>query len=302
LAVAADQRFPSPLRYPGGKGKIANYVKLIILDNDLVGCDYVEPYAGGASVALTLLFEEYADHIHINDLNRSVFTFWQVALTNPDELCRRIERARLTTREWERQRRIQDDPDADPVDLAFSTFFLNRTSRSGIIGGGVIGGRDQTGPWKMDARFTREPLIRRIQRIARFATRITVTRRDAAEYLRNVLPEIEGAFVYLDPPYYVKGAKGARLYENFYSPDDHAEIAQIVRRLKAPWIVSYDAAAQVAELYQGCATISYDLHYSASKNLQGAEFMFFSRGLRVPSVVSPAGIPTSLVDDTRLAS
>jgi len=299
VAVGGEQRYPSPLRYPGGKGKIANYIKLVILDNNLVGCNYVEPYAGGASLALSLLFEEYADHIHINDLNRSVFAFWDVALRNPDALCRRIATVRVDTTEWKKQRRIQGDPDADQVDLAFSTFFLNRTSRSGIIGGGIIGGLDQSGPWKIDARFNREQLIRRIQRIGRFASRISVTRRDAADYLRHVLADIERPFVYLDPPYYLKGA---RLYENRYSRRDHEEIALIVRGLEAPWVVSYDAAPEIAELYAGYARISYDLHYSAApKNLQGGEFMFFSPGLATPSVASPAGIPSSLVDDVRLA-
>lgn len=299
MAVGVERRYPSPLRYPGGKGKIANYIKLVILDNDLIGCDYVEPYAGGASLALSLLFEEYADHIHINDLNRSVFAFWDVALSDPDALCRRVANVRLDVTEWEKQRCIQRDPNADQVDLAFSTFFLNRTSRSGIVGGGIIGGLDQSGPWKIDARFNREQLIRRIQRIGRFASRISVTRRDAADYLRHMLPDIENPFIYLDPPYYLKGA---RLYENFYSLSDHEEIASIVRELEVPWVVSYDAAAEVAGLYAGYPRISYSLFYSAAtKNLRGTEFMFFSRGLVTPSVASPAGIPSRLVDDARLA-
>ena len=299
MAVAAEQRYPSPLRYPGGKGKVANYIKLVILDNDLVGCDYVEPYAGGASIALSLLFEEYADRVHINDLNRGVFSFWDAALRDPDSLCRRISSTHLSIGEWEKQRKVQRDPDAEPLDLAFSTFFLNRTSRSGIIGGGVIGGMDQSGQWKIDARFNRDQLIRRIQKIGRFASRITLTRLDAAEYLVEVLSHIETPFVYLDPPYY---AKGARLYENSYSARDHEAVAAIVRALRVPWVVSYDAEPEVAELYAGYARVDYDLHYSAAaENLQGSEFMFFSPGLATPSVGSPAGIPSSLVDDVRLA-
>ena len=141
LERPAHQLYPSPLRYPGGKGKVANFFKLLFLENDLLGSEYVEPYAGGASVGLSLLFEEYASHIHINDLDQSVYTFWKVVLQRPDDLCGRIAAARLGVREWDRQRQVQSATDPDELDLAFSTLYLNRTNRSGIIGGGIIGGR-----------------------------------------------------------------------------------------------------------------------------------------------------------------
>jgi DNA adenine methylase len=207
---------------------------------------------------------------------------------------------RLSVAEWERQRATYRDPHADPLDLGFATFYLNRTSRSGIIGGGVIGGLDQTGRWKIDARFNREPLIKRVQRIARFASRISLTQLDAAAYLADVLPALARPFVYLDPPYY---ANGPRLYENWYSSSDHAVIASIVGALKIPWVVSYDAVAEVAALYRGRKRIGYDLHYSAAiQNLTGSEYMFFSPDLVQPSVVSPAGVSARVVDQARLAS
>lgn len=65
----------SPLRYPGGKGKVADYFKQIFRDNSLYDGVYVEPYAGGASVALSLLFNEYVSKIIINDIDRSIFAF-----------------------------------------------------------------------------------------------------------------------------------------------------------------------------------------------------------------------------------
>ena len=204
-SVARGERYPSPLRYPGGKGKVANYLKLLMLRNGLVGSEYVEPYAGGASVALALLFERYASHVHINDLNRSVYAFWNAVLERTDELCDLVGRVDVTVEEWYRQREVQHQDDSDPLVLGFSTFFLNRTSRSGIIGGGIIGGKDQTGAWKIDARYRPEDLVRRIRRIARYRSRITLTRLDAADMLRDTLPAIDSAFVYLDPPYYVKG-------------------------------------------------------------------------------------------------
>jgi DNA adenine methylase len=296
VAVDAEQRFPSPLRYPGGKGKLANYVKLIFLENGLVGREYVEPYAGGASVALALLFEEYASHIHINDLNPSVAAFWRTVLGATDDLCDLITHTPVTVEEWERQRSIQDDPTADETALGFSTFFLNRTSRSGIIGGGIIGGKRQTGKWKIDARFTREDLVRRVRKIARHRSRITVSSYDAAEYLQKVLPTIDEPFVYLDPPYYVKGGD---LYQDSYKPADHAAIAKLVHELDVPWIVSYDAAPQIEALYRDAPQIAYDLSYSAQERYKGEEVMFFDSNLLLPDVESPANVDSRLVAAAR---
>lgn len=298
VETPSHQLYPSPLRYPGGKGKLANFVKLILVENDLVGSEYVEPYAGGASVALSLLFEEYASHIHINDINRSIYTFWQVVVTEPQALCERICSAKPTVKEWDRQRRIQTENSPRALDLAFSTFFLNRTNRSGIITGGIIGGREQTGEWKIGARWKPEDLTARIEKIARFSSRITVTNFDAAEYLENQLPQIESAFVYLDPPYY---GKGRRLYENFYEHDDHADVAAKVQRLQQPWIVSYDAVPQISDMYRTADELRYGLRYTARKRVEGSEVMFFSPHLVVPRQGQPAAIRAEMVSQARIA-
>jgi DNA adenine methylase len=298
VSVPEGQRHPSPLRYPGGKGKVANFLKLVMLENDLVGCEYVEPYAGGASVALSLLFEEYADHVHINDLNRSVHAFWRAVLDRPEELCDLIATVNVDVAQWRRQKAVQEDPNAGGLELAFSTFFLNRTCRSGIIGGGVIGGQQQTGGWKIDARFNRADLIRRIQKIARYRARITVTGLDAADYLTTVVASIETPFLYLDPPYYLKGED---LYQNFYQHEDHARIAEVIAGIEAPWLVSYDSAPAIKDLYARFSSIEYDLSYSAQRRHRGAERMFLAPGLRAPAVDSPANIPLESVDRVRAA-
>jgi DNA adenine methylase len=292
----AHQLYPSPLRYPGGKGKLANFIKLVLLENDLIGSEYIEPYAGGASVALSLLFEEYASHIHINDLNRSVYAFWKVVLEQPDELCARIRSARLDVKEWDRQRRVQAEQDPKDLDLAFSTFFLNRTNRSGIIGGGIIGGRQQTGKWKIDARWKPDDLIQRIQKIARFSSRITVTGYDAARYIKEVLPKVNSPFLYLDPPYY---GKGRGLYESFYEHDDHESIACLVQKLNQPWVVSYDAVPEIVELYENVADIRYGINYTARHRIEGSEVMFFNPGLEIPSGLQPAAVSMQSVQEAR---
>jgi DNA adenine methylase len=251
--------------------------------NRLVGGDYVEPYAGGAGVAITLLGLEYARHIHINDINRAVHAFWWAVLNENEALCGRIRRTRVTMREWQRQREVQTEDCPSPLDLAFSTFFLNRTNRSGIVLGGVIGGKAQAGEWKLDARFNKEDLISRIERIGRWRRRINLYNLDAAHMLTEVLPQLpKRSLVYLDPPYYVKGSG---LYEHHYKHSDHAEIARMVGQISQPWLVSYDDVPEIRELYLGYRQQPFSLTYSAQSRYQGAEVMIFADKLATPDEV-----------------
>lgn len=281
----------SPLRYPGGKSRIANFMRLVILLNDLTDGEYAEPYAGGAGVALNLLFGGYVSRIRINDCDRALASFWSVVLRETDELCHFIASVDLSVDEWHRQRAIYHDPCADALPLACATFYLNRTNRSGIIkGGGLIGGLDQSGRWKMDARFNRVELISRIQSIALRSSDIDVTCLDALDFL-DTLP-IGRVLCYLDPPYYHKGSE---LYANFYLPSDHQAVARAVHSLDCPWIVSYDNVEEIRTLYGVFQDLQYSLRYSARKRYAGKEIMFFSRGMVVPSVP----IPSTACDPTQ---
>lgn len=291
------RRHPSPLRYPGGKGKITNYMKLLILENGLSGCEYAEPFAGGASVALSLLYEELASHVYINDIDNGVHAFWSSALDETESLCELIQRTPLSIQEWQRQREILQDPQVDTLALGFATFYLNRTNRSGIIDGGVIGGQDQTGQWKIGARFDRDRLSERIRKAARFRNRITLTQQDGEVFVRS-MANSPNLFLYIDPPYFVKG-KG--LYTNFYEPSDHAELASAVSTLNCPWVVSYDGVPEIRSLYRQYSQLEYSLSYSASSvRSKGNEIMFFSPGVTPPAVSSPANISCDVVDELRL--
>ncbi|MEX2166089.1 MAG: DNA adenine methylase [Methyloceanibacter sp.] len=278
----------TPLRYPGGKGKLAAYVKEIIRTNKLCDGEYVEPYAGGAAIGLELLFQEYVTKIHINDLSGPVYSFWKAVLHETDALCRLIKNTRLTVAAWDKQKRIFSNPrDHSYVQVGFATFFLNRTNRSGILNGGIIGGRDQTGPWKIDARYNAEELIFRIQSIAKMRSRIRLTRSDALAMLRFGLPKWpKKTLIYLDPPYYERGRE---LYYDYYKPEDHADLAQFVKSQMTDryWIVSYDNVAPIKKLYAGARMIVYNVGYSARETRIGKEVMFFSPRLSIPSVVGP---------------
>lgn len=282
--------FTSPLRYPGGKGAIGNFIKLVLCQNSLLDGHYVEVYAGGAGIAWPLLFEEYVQHVYINDLSKPLFAFWQSVLEDTDVICKLICDTLVTIQEWHRQKNIQLKPENySPTEFGFSTFFLNRTNRSGILQGGVIGGKAQNSKWKLDARFNKKDLIKRIQRIARYSNRISLYNLDAACFIEEVLPSLPPkALVYLDPPYYVKGQE---LYENHYSPDDHMKLASFVtHKIKQPWIVSYDAVPKIIELYNRYRSIHYALSYSAQDRYAGSEIMFFSQNLVIPLVNHPARV------------
>jgi DNA adenine methylase len=273
----------SPLRYPGGKAKLANFAHDLIVTNGLSDGHYVEPYAGGASVALSLLINEYISHVHLNDLDRSIFAFWHSVLNDPDVLCQRIKTATLSTTAWKRQRGVQVSSNKSSLSkLGFSTLYLNRTNRSGIINsGGIIGGAAQRGKWKLDARFYKDTLIRRIQAIAAYRDRITLSNLDAATFLERLIPMLPPkTLLYLDPPYYVKGKR--RLYANYYEHSDHARIAHLLANCKLPWIVSYDDVKEIRSLYRGHRHLKYRLQYTAHERYEGSEVMFFSHNLALP--------------------
>lgn len=280
--------FFTPLRYPGGKGKVAEYIKAIVEENNLLGGTYVEPYAGGAAVALELLLLDYVEEIHLNDLNRGVYAFWYAVLDRTEELVDLIENTPVTIDEWNIQKRVQANTSSGLLELGFSTFFLNRCNRSGILKAGVIGGKQQTGKWKLDARFNKPDLIKRILLIKQFRERISLHCSDAVQLigeLSKTLPS--NTLFYLDPPYYVKGQG---LYDNFYEHEDHLAVAKAIKKIKkAKWVVSYDDVPQIQEMYADCSSLSYRLSYSAQRRDQGGEIMFFCPDLLIPEV--PDSVP-----------
>lgn len=273
----------SPLRYPGGKGKLARFVAEVIRANGLQDGTYVEPYAGGAAVALELLLTGVVRRIAINDLNLPIFAFWQAVLEDTDALIRLIRDTGVTMETRDRAKRVFTESREASLELAFATFFLNRTNRSGILNGGAIGGAKQDGAWKLDARYNKDALIERIRKISRMRRRISLTNMDAVDFLNKWSSSWpENTLVYLDPPYYEKGRD---LYYNFYRHDDHANVAFATHNLRGVrWLVSYDDVQPIHGLYEDASCLRYTIGYSARERSRGAEAMFFSPGLKIPSV------------------
>lgn len=272
----------TPLRYPGGKARLFKYFHRLVAQNDLYDCTYVEPFCGGAGVAIELLRASLVDGIHLNDFDRAVFAFWHQAVYNTSALCDRIEQTPVTMESWEECKAVYASSDVSALsDLGFATFFLNRTNRSGILKAGVIGGKGQGGQWKLDARFNKGELIDRIERIGRLSSRISVTQLDACDLVSGLsLSPSSRLLVYLDPPYV---QKGPGLYLNAYQEEDHRRLAALVKKLPCNWVVSYDDDPLVRELYDGNCAQDLSLHYSAQAHSRiGQERIYFSAGLTPP--------------------
>lgn len=284
----------TPLRYPGGKARFAPFIAEVMLLNGLTGGHYLEPYAGGAGVALELLFHGHASHIHINDLDPAVNAFWVAVTHQPEEMLRLLHDTPVSMDQWFRWREVMlGQVDASPVEQGFATLFINRTNRSGILKAGVIGGKAQTGKYKLDARFKKDALATRIAKIADHSASISVYCEDACALLQRCVDFLPAkSLIYLDPPYYVKGQG---LYRNFYDHWDHLAIAKVLRpkSFRRPWVVSYDNAPEIRDMYRGKGELTYGLSYSAQERYLGDEVMFFKAGLKIPDAAMLP--PTSLI-------
>lgn len=274
----------SPLRYPGGKTCLLGPISRLLRANKLDRGHYAEPYAGGCGLALALLYGGFVSDIHVNDIDRAVWAFWHCVLNDTEEFITLMERTPVTLAEWKRQRRIfkeapKDSPDV--MSLGFAAFFLNRTNRSGIIkNAGVIGGLNQDGDYAIDCRFNKEELARRIRRVKKYRSRITLHRKDAIKFIDHVEQRLPpDTFLCIDPPYF---GKGSSLYTSFYKRKDHEKVADRILKLKSPWILTYDYCKEIHDLYTERRQFQFSLNYSAMNKRLGTEILIASKGLRIP--------------------
>lgn len=273
---------PSPLRYPGGKAAIQDMISAIICSNGLVGGHYAEPYAGGGGLALSLLFKQYIHEIHLNDLDRSVWSFWHSILNNTEQFIDKIMVTPVSIDEWHKQREIQNNKDRyNDFELGFSSFFLNRTNRSGIIlKAGVIGGLEQKSKYALDCRFNKKGLIDRIKRVEKYKHRIHLYNMDAIEFMKDVDASMPiKAMFCIDPPYF---DKGSLLYTNFYNAEDHKDVSETIIKLKHPWLLTYDNAPEINKLYKNCNRYTYSLNYSAATKRVGTELLVTKNDIAIP--------------------
>lgn len=276
----------SPLRYPGGKNRLNKYVEELISLKKLNNSTYVEPFCGGAAVALSLLINGHVSNVIINDYDKSIYAFWYSVLYNCENLCNKIENTQIAIDEWHKQKGIQKNKEsANILDLGFSTLFLNRTNRSGILKAGVIGGLNQDGNYKLDCRFNKDDIMDKIKIINKYKDNIKLYNLDTEEFIDKVIHKLsKKVFIFFDPPYY---KKGSCLYTNFYNHDNHVSLANKIKNIKYhSWIVTYDNVSVIKNMYKGYLKEQYRLNYSAGKNYDGEEVIIYSKTLsRVKSEV-----------------
>ncbi len=287
----------SPLRYPGGKSNITPLIRFIIQKKtpDISdGFTYIEPFAGGAGVAVNLLLEGVVSNVVINDYDKAIYSFWRALKYETNALINLIKITPVTVEEWYRQRNIYLTRNRKySLELGFAAFFLNRTNRSGILNAGPIGGYEQDGTYLIDARYNKDTLINRIQNIAIFKKNIFIYNKEIRNFISQIMPEYENnAFAYFDPPYY---AKGKRLYKNFLEHQDHAEIAKYINQnVPCDWILTYDNVPQIRNIYSQYQYVArkYSLNYSLANKGKGTELIIFK---------SPQLMPTNQEIDSGLS-
>jgi len=268
--------YHSPLRYPGGKTSLFPFFEKVIQEHNLEKITYVEPFAGGAGAALALLFSGKVEKIVINDLDKAIYSFWRSAIFASERFIRKLYATPITITEWKNQKAIYVNPKSRRFELGFAAFFLNRTNVSGILDGGPIGGLSQKGKWKIDARFNKEKLAERIHQLSLYKNRISVFNEDGVRLINNYLNK-SNAFIYLDPPYY---EKGATLYLNHYVKSDHETLAKRLNQSPgAFWLLTYDNRKEIKSLYPERQIIKFSLSYNAYEPRKGKEVMILSDAL-----------------------
>ncbi len=274
IAYKRDQKYHfSPLRYPGGKTCLFPFLGNVIKENKLESVTYVEPFAGGAGAALALLYLEKVDRIVINDFDKAIYSFWKSAIFDSERFIKKIFNVPVNVNEWRKQKAININDVSSCFDLGFSTFYLNRTNISGVLDARPIGGLNQKGKWKIDARFNKVTLAERVRQLSEYKNRITVLNEDGLKLIDDYLNR-KNVFMYLDPPYF---DKGATLYLNHYQVDDHEALAKkLNENPESFWVLTYDDKPEIKSLYLKRRTVDFSLAYNVREARKGKEIMIMS--------------------------
>ena len=264
----------SPLRYPGGKSKIYEKVKNLIITNGYGDRTYVEPFAGGFGIGIGLLHENIVPSAILNDFDSHIYNFWYAVFNDTENLLRLISDTPITIEEREKQKQNYNDVDADPLTDGFATLFLNRVNFSGVIKGGPIGGLDQSGIYKVDCRFNKKDIKSKIEAISHLKNKIRLYSKDAGYLIRMSLMKMKSPmFLNIDPPYVIKGSK---LYTNFFTEGDHLNLQRVITKHlddEYPWIITYDDCALVRELYKKFHIQEYGIAHNAGGTVPGKEII-----------------------------
>jgi DNA adenine methylase len=284
--MGSNHNYISPLRYPGGKSKVSSFIEDMLLLNNLEGCNLYELYAGGAGASLNILFSGLCNKLILNDLDYHIYAFWQSILNHTEDFIRLIRDTDVNIENWDLQKDIYEKYyNHEILEVGFSTFFLNRCNRSGILyKAGPIGGRSQTGNYKIDVRFNKNDLINRVEQIANFNDKIEICNLESLEMIDSIFKnEKEKTFLFLDPPYYIQGE---HLYLSCYDDNDHEALSKkLLFNSKKNWFLTYDNCDRINELYSDLRRSELSMSYTLQNKRKAKEVMVFSDSLYLPKQV-----------------
>lgn len=279
----------SPLRYPGGKTQLSRFIMQLLELNNLDDIVYVEPFAGGFGAGLELLFKDKVKSVIINDYDIAIYSIWHAILNDTERFIDDINNIEITIQEWEIQKDTYNKLLEEKIysyDLAFATYFLNRTNRSGIITGGPIGGKTQNGNYKLDCRFNKRDLIRKIVRISDYKDKIQLYNMEANDFIDKIIlrHNPNEMFTFFDPPYY---EQGKNLYTNFFKHEDHLNLQGKINNLtEYYWILTYDNKEEILSIYEDYSKYLYSINYSASNVRKAKEILIPSIKVKLDSLDS----------------
>ncbi|WP_199488369.1 DNA adenine methylase [Thalassococcus profundi] len=273
----------SPFRYPGGKGFLAPFLAQHMAEIGVPMTVFAEPFAGGAGSALRLLKDGLVESLILNDLDIRVYSAWRAMLRENERFQERLSTIEPDLATWNACRETVERASSEySFELGFATFFINRTSRAGIIvGSGPIGGYNQDGKWRLDARFYKDTMLKRIDWLGKNSSRIEITHRNALEFLEWSVKHysVNSTFYFIDPPYV---AAGSRLYFNSMEEADHRALASRLHSGDVKhWLLTYDRSDLVADLYENSDLYQLEVPYSLGTSRNEREFLVASNAIGI---------------------
>lgn len=230
----------SPFRYPGGKTWLVPYVRQWLKSSEYHPFEFAEPFAGGAIVGLSMLFEQLARKLTLVEKDDDVASVWEAILSIQGE---RFAESIVSFEFSERSvREVLSKRPRNLFERAFQTILKNRVQRGGILASGAGFVKQGENGRGMASRWYPRTLGRRITAIHEQRHLIRFIHGDGIEFIR----EREGRkemVLFIDPPYTVAGR---RLYT--HSEVNHEELFQVVADTKGDFLMSYDNAEPVRKL------------------------------------------------------
>jgi DNA adenine methylase len=233
----------SPFRYPGGKTWCVPEVRKWLQSIERPKT-FIEPFAGGAIIGLTVAVENLASQILLAERDDDVAAVWKLVLKDKDQdfewLCRKILQFNMSRDAVDRV--LSEHPTSNRLH-AFRTILKNRVNRGGIMAPGaslVKGGENGRG---LLSRWYPQTLVRRLRLIRAVRHKLRFRHEDAFRIIEQHIHE-RGAAFFIDPPYTAGGKKaGTRLY--VHNQIDHEHLFDLLKRAQGRFMATYDDSAEV---------------------------------------------------------